>query len=96
MLRTQDVKGSPTEVQLFGEDDLAKQLSGHDSEMLCEIFNTSMTGAGNCGGESANSNISSNFEVIGVLQFDNLKHDGQIDLATLKVPLMHGAEVVMA
>ena len=36
------------------------------------------------------------FEALGVLQFENLKHDGQIDWATLEAPLMRGGEVIAA
>ncbi|MDP3634180.1 ferritin-like domain-containing protein [Phenylobacterium sp.] len=36
------------------------------------------------------------FEALGVLQFENLKHDGQIDWATLEAPLMRGDEVIAA
>jgi len=36
------------------------------------------------------------FEALGVLQFENLKHDGQIDWATLEAPLMRGREVIAA
>ncbi|MCC7268899.1 MAG: ferritin-like domain-containing protein [Caulobacteraceae bacterium] len=36
------------------------------------------------------------FEELGVLQFEDLKHDGQIDWATLEAPLTLGKEVVGA
>lgn len=36
------------------------------------------------------------FEELGVLQFEDLKHDGQIDWATLEAPLTRGKEVVRA
>lgn len=36
------------------------------------------------------------FESLGVLQFENLKHDGQIDWATLEAPLTRGGEVIAA
>ena len=36
------------------------------------------------------------FESLGVLQFENLKHDGQIDWASLEAPLMRGKEVIAA
>ena len=36
------------------------------------------------------------FESLGVLQFENLKHDGQIDWATLEAPLMRGDAVIAA
>lgn len=96
MLRIQAVKGSSTEAQLFGEDDLAKRLPSHDVEMIREIFNTSPTGAYKWGYETANSKIRPKFKALGVLQFENLQHDGRIDWATLKAPLMRGGEVIMA
>jgi hypothetical protein len=34
------------------------------------------------------------FEALGVLQFENLKHDGQIEWASLEAPLMRGEKVV--
>ena len=36
------------------------------------------------------------FEALGVLQFENLKHDGQIEWATLEAPLMRGDTVLAA
>jgi hypothetical protein len=36
------------------------------------------------------------FEALGVLQFENLKHDGQIDWATLEAPLMRGDQMIAA
>ena len=36
------------------------------------------------------------FEALGVLQFEDLRHDGQIDWATLEAPLQRGGEVIAA
>ena len=36
------------------------------------------------------------FEALGVLQFEDLRHDGQIDWATLEAPLMRGEYVIAA
>ena len=36
------------------------------------------------------------FEALGVLQFENLKHDGQIDWNTLEAPLMRGDHMIAA
>ena len=36
------------------------------------------------------------FEALGVLQFEDLKHDGAIDWATLEAPLMAKGEVIAA
>lgn len=44
----------------------------------------------------ANGEVRPKFETLEVLQFENLQHDGQIDWATLKAPLMRGGEVMMA
>lgn len=46
--------------------------------------------------ETANSKIRPKFEGLGVLQFENLKHDDQIDWATLEAPLTRGEEVIAA
>src|SRR5690242_9456228 len=63
MLHVSVVKGPPTEVQLFGDDDLAKRLSDHDVEVIREIFNTPLTGSYNWDYETANSKIRRLYEL---------------------------------
>ena len=57
MLHVSIVKGPPTEVQTFTDDDLAKRLTDHDVETIREIFRTPLTGSYNWDYETANAKI---------------------------------------
>lgn len=63
MLQVQEVKGPPTEVQYFGEEDLAHRLTDHDVEVIREIFHTPLTGSYNWDYEAANSRIRRLYEL---------------------------------
>jgi hypothetical protein len=63
MLQVQEVKGPPTEVQYFGEEDLAHRLTDHDVEVIREIFRTPLTGSYNWDYEAANSRIRRLYEL---------------------------------
>jgi hypothetical protein len=63
MLHVQVVKGPPTEVQTFDEDDLAHRLTDHDVEVIREIFKTPLTGSYNWDYEAANSRIRRLYEL---------------------------------
>ncbi|WP_374576284.1 ferritin-like domain-containing protein [Phenylobacterium sp.] len=63
MLHVQVVKGPPTEVQYFDEDELAKRLTDHDVETIREIFKTPLTGSYNWDYENANSKIRRLYEL---------------------------------
>jgi hypothetical protein len=63
MLHVNVVKGPPTEVQLFDDEDLAKRLSDRDVEVIREIFNTPLTGSYNWDYETANSKIRRLYEL---------------------------------
>ncbi|MBL8552716.1 MAG: ferritin-like domain-containing protein [Phenylobacterium sp.] len=63
MLHVQEVKGPPTEVQYFDEDDLAHRLTDHDVEVIREIFRTPLTGSYNWDYEAANARIRRLYEL---------------------------------
>ncbi|ACG77636.1 ribonucleoside-diphosphate reductase beta chain [Phenylobacterium zucineum HLK1] len=63
MLQVQVVKGPPTEVQYFDEDDLAHRLTDHDVEVIREIFRTPLTGSYNWDYEAANARIRRLYEL---------------------------------
>lgn len=63
MLQVQVVKGPPTEVQYFDEDDLAHRLTDHDVEVIREIFRTPLTGSYNWDYEAANVRIRRLYEL---------------------------------
>jgi hypothetical protein len=63
MLHVQVVKGPPTEVQTFDEDELAHRLTDHDVEVIREIFQTPLTGSYNWDYEAANSKIRRLYEL---------------------------------
>src|SRR5512138_643107 len=63
MLHVQIVKGPPTEVQTFTDDDLAKRLTDQDVEVIREIFRTPLTGSYNWDYEAANSKIRRLYEL---------------------------------
>lgn len=63
MLRVQEVEGPPTEVQYFGDDDIAARLTDHDVETIREIFQTPLTGSYNWDYETANTKIRRLYEL---------------------------------
>ncbi len=63
MLHVNVVKGPPTEVQLFDDDELAKRLTDHDVEVIREIFKTPLTGSYNWDYEAANTRIRRLYEL---------------------------------
>ncbi len=63
MLHVSNVKGPPTEVQHFTEEDLAHRLSDHDVEVIREIFQTPLTGSYNWDYEAANAKIRRLYEL---------------------------------
>ncbi|RAK55062.1 ferritin-like domain-containing protein [Phenylobacterium soli] len=63
MLHVSVVKGPPTEVQYFDEDDLAHRLTDHDVEVIREIFKTPLTGSYNWDYEAANARIRRLYEL---------------------------------
>lgn len=63
MLKVQTVKGPPTEIEYFDEDDLAARLTDHDVEIIREIFQTPMTGSYNWDYETANTKIRRLYEL---------------------------------
>ncbi len=63
MLNVQVVKGPPTEIQNFDDDDLAKRLTDHDVEVIREIFNTPLTGSYNWDYDTANTKIRRLYEL---------------------------------
>lgn len=63
MLHVSIVKGPPTEVQTFSDDDLAKRLTDHDVETIREIFRTPLTGSYNWDYENANTKIRRLYEL---------------------------------
>lgn len=63
MLQVQDVKGPPTAVQYFDDEDLSKRLDDHDVAVIREIFNTPLTGSYNWDYEIANSKIRRLYEL---------------------------------
>ena len=63
MLHVSLVKGPPTDIQYFDDDDLAKRLSDHDVEMIREIFNTPLTGSYNWDYDTANAKIRRLYEL---------------------------------
>jgi hypothetical protein len=63
MLHVQEVKGPPTEVQYFDDDDLARRLTDHDVETIREIFKTPLTGSYNWDYENANAKIRRLYEL---------------------------------
>lgn len=89
MLHMKLVQGPPTEIETFNDEDLARRLTDHDVECIREIFRTPLTGSYNWDYGTANTKIRRLYE-LGVLQFENLKHDAAIDWATLERPLTVG------
>ncbi|MBL8772075.1 MAG: ferritin-like domain-containing protein [Phenylobacterium sp.] len=63
MLHVQEVKGPPTEVQYFDEEELAHRLTDHDVEVIREIFRTPLTGSYNWDYEAANARIRRLYEL---------------------------------
>lgn len=63
MLHVSQVKGPPSEVQYFADDDLAQRLTDHDVEVIREIFHTPLTGSYNWDYEAANSKIRRLYEL---------------------------------
>jgi hypothetical protein len=63
MLNVQVVKGPPTDIQNFDDDDLAKRLTDHDVEVIREIFNTPLTGSYNWDYDTANTKIRRLYEL---------------------------------
>jgi hypothetical protein len=63
MLNVQVVKGPPTEVQTFDDEELAHRLSDHDVEVIREIFQTPLTGSYNWDYEAANTKIRRLYEL---------------------------------
>ena len=63
MLNVQIVKGPPTEVQYFDDEDLARRLTDHDVDCIREIFQTPLTGSYNWDYENANSKIRRLYEL---------------------------------
>lgn len=63
MLHVNVVKGPPTAVEYFSEDDIAARLTDHDVEVIREIFNTPLTGSYNWDYETANSKIRRLYEL---------------------------------
>lgn len=63
MLQVQEVKGPPTQVQYFDDDERAHRLSDHDVEVIREIFRTPLTGSYNWDYEAANSRIRRLYEL---------------------------------
>ena len=63
MLHVTQVKGTPTEVQYFSEDELARRLTDHDVDVIREIFQTPLTGSYNWDYEAANSKIRRLYEL---------------------------------
>ena len=63
MLHVQEVKGPPTEVQYFDDDELAHRLTDHDVEVIREIFNTPLTGSYNWDYDTANTKIRRLYEL---------------------------------
>jgi hypothetical protein len=63
MLHVSIVKGPPTEVQTFSDEDLAKRLTDHDVETIREIFRTPLTGSYNWDYENANTKIRKLYEL---------------------------------
>ncbi|MFZ5683005.1 MAG: ferritin-like domain-containing protein [Pseudomonadota bacterium] len=62
-MQVQVVKGPPTEVQYFDEEDLAHRLTDHDVEVIREIFRTPLTGSYNWDYEAANARIRRLYEL---------------------------------
>ena len=63
MLQVQEVKGPPTAVQYFHDEDLSQRLTDHDVEVIREIFSTPLTGSYNWDYETANSKIRRLYEL---------------------------------
>lgn len=63
MLHVTQVKGPPTEVQFFSDDEIAQRLTDHDVEVIREIFRTPLTGSYNWDYEAANSKIRRLYEL---------------------------------
>lgn len=63
MLQVHEVKGPPTAVQYFDDEDLAKRLTDRDVEVIREIFSTPLTGSYNWDYETANSKIRRLYEL---------------------------------
>lgn len=63
MLHVSQVKGPPSEVQYFSDDDLAHRLTDHDVEVIREIFRTPLTGSYNWDYEAANAKIRRLYEL---------------------------------
>jgi len=63
MLQVHEVEGPPTEVQYFGEDDIAARLTDRDVETIREIFQTPLTGSYNWDYETANTKIRRLYEL---------------------------------
>lgn len=63
MLQVHEVKGPPTEVQYFDDDELAARLTDHDVETIREIFQTPLTGSYNWDYETANTKIRRLYEL---------------------------------
>lgn len=63
MLHVTQVKGPPTEVQYFSDDELAHRLTDHDVDVIREIFQTPLTGSYNWDYEAANSKIRRLYEL---------------------------------
>ncbi|MBS0360859.1 MAG: ferritin-like domain-containing protein [Proteobacteria bacterium] len=63
MLHVQIVDRPPGDVQYFDDEELARQLSDHDVEVIREIFKTPLTGSYNWDYETANSKIRRLYEL---------------------------------
>ncbi|HEX5265082.1 MAG TPA: ferritin-like domain-containing protein [Phenylobacterium sp.] len=63
MLQVREVKGPPTSVQRFSDDDIAARLTDHDIEVIREIFTTPLSGSYNWDYETANSKIRRLYEL---------------------------------
>lgn len=63
MLHVQVVDRPPGQVQVFDDEELARQLSDHDVEVIREIFNTPLTGSYNWDYETANAKIRRLYEL---------------------------------
>ena len=63
MLHVNVVKGPPTDIQYYDDNDLANRLTDHDVETIREIFKTPLTGSYNWDYETANTKIRKLYEL---------------------------------